>query len=302
MFGLLLYAVLTGRNTVQEPEEVLVAVNDSVLTREDADGEVELRIASDRDHLDQERLAELEEITREKVSREFVNRKILLEEADRRGIKSDPAVVEERWQSVQSGAAPRLLSTDILRIHLIGQDRTRSDVEEGVRIDALLTAVMTADVDVTDADIEQYKKENSETLKNPDRVNAQQFFIPVPRDADAEIKAAKRELADSVHARLLAGAEFSQIVEESPDSGIRYTDASHSITRGEFSLKSLEDLLFTHEINKVGPVVESEFGFHIVKVVSREKGRMPDDGVLRGAVEQQKRSARLHQFMKGLEE
>ncbi|MEN8253950.1 MAG: peptidylprolyl isomerase [Verrucomicrobiota bacterium] len=302
--GLLLYVVLSliGRNGERNPEEVLVAVNDSELTRGEAGDEVELRIASDRDRLEPDRLAKLRQITQESVSREFVNRMLLLEEAGRRGIKADPAVVEVRWKSVQSAAAPQWSPSDILRIHLIGLDRTRSDVEEGVRIDALLATVMTADIDVTDADIEQYKAENADTLLNPDTVKAEQLFILVSGDADTETKAEKRKLAESVHARLLAGEAFERVAGDYSDAEVRYAGATRSIRRGEPSSRKMDGTLFSMETNTVSPLLELEGGFYAARVVSREEGRMPDNGVLRSAVEQQERAARLDRFMKELEE
>lgn len=283
-------------------EEVLASVGGEVLTQEEADREVESRISADRDRLSPDQLAELRQITRDSVSREFINRQALLAEVDRRGIKVDPSAIEKRWASVQSDQPPRWSSADILRIHLIGQGKTRAEVEEGLRIEILLNELMTADIEVSEADIQQYREEHANHLMSADKVDAEQIFISIPENANAETMAASRELAESIRARLLAGEAFDQVAGDYPDTEVRYRDASRSIKRGESLLREVDEVLFSIPTDTVGPVIESEFGCHIVKVIFYEKGSMPDDSALRIAVEQEKKSDRLHRFMDALME
>ena len=289
-------------NTPREQDAVQVVVNGRAMTRGSVDREVELRIGSDRDRLSPARLAALRRDTRASVVGEFVNRCALLAEADRQTIEADSNAVEARWRYVASGRPARWSSADILRIHLIGLDRTRADVTESVRIDALLNALMESDVEVSAGDIQQYREDHAEHLTSADTAVAQQIFIPVATNASAEVRAAKRQRTERMRAELLEGEAFDRVAERYSAGAVNawHGGALGPVKRGELPLRRVEEALFSAATNTVGPVIESEAGYHIVKVISREKGRTPGDDEIKGAVDQQKRSARLRRFIDAL--
>jgi parvulin-like peptidyl-prolyl isomerase len=45
------------------------------------------------------------------------------------------------------------------------------------------------------------------------------------------------------------------------------------ITRGSFRVKEVDDVLFGLQAGEVGPLVETEEAFYIVKAVARQEGR-----------------------------
>jgi parvulin-like peptidyl-prolyl isomerase len=275
------------------PSSVLVNVNGEPLTRGQADREVELRIgAAEQARLDPARLRMLRDQTRQLVVEQFATRQALLAEAERQGIEAVPSAVEKRWKDARKGDTGPWSPEDMLRIRLIGLDRTRDDVVAGVRIGALLKSVMDAPVEVGEADIEAYRAKHADTLDLPAKAQVKQIFLPVEENAGAEGKAAKRREIDAVRARLLQGESFADM------PGAVRGGAALPVRRDEMALlPSLADLIFSIPTNTVSPVFETDYGYHLVQVISRREAGTPAAAEWMPAVEREKQADRLRRFV-----
>ena len=297
-----IFAASTGSNKA-DPDAILVVVNNTSLMQKEADREVELRICSDRDRLTPDRLAMLQRDTQRSVVKEFINRQALLAETDRQKIQADPAIVEERWRQVQSGRPPRLTPADILRIHLISLDRTRDDVIGSVRIDALLNKLMTREVTVSAEDIERYRQEHAALFNPPEKAKFHSVYVKVPKDAVDEVRVTRRKQIDEIHAMLNDDDDvFSQLKKQYADdstSGV-YCGTFRGIEPGEMGPAALDEVVFSIDTNTVSPVIESELGYHIVQVIYRKKGHIPDDGSIKYVLGDKIRQNRLEAFMENL--
>lgn len=82
-----------------------------------------------------------------------------------------------------------------------------------------------------------------------------------------------RQLIESLEAQLEAGADFAEVAREhseDPGSGAQGGDLGCG-PAGRF-VPEFDDAAFSQEVGEVGEVVQTDFGFHLVLVTSRETG------------------------------
>ena len=93
---------------------------------------------------------------------------------------------------------------------------------------------------------------------------------------DSEKQAARRE-ADSLLAALEGGADFAAAAREHSDDTSSATNGGRMrpFGRGEM-VAPFEQAAFETPVGEFAPVVESQFGYHIIKVVEREKPPLED--------------------------
>jgi hypothetical protein len=92
------------------------------------------------------------------------------------------------------------------------------------------------------------------------------------------ILVATQEEAAAIEAELAAGADFGAIAVE------RYTDTTSGAEGGDLGcagaggyVAEFRDAVLSQDIGVVGPPVESQFGFHVIVVDSREEAVLDDD-------------------------
>jgi len=67
----------------------------------------------------------------------------------------------------------------------------------------------------------------------------------------------------------VAGADFAEFAKKNSDCPSKESGGDlGTFTRGQM-VKPFEEAAFSQEKNAIGPVVETEFGFHIIQVLER---------------------------------
>ncbi|HEY4954641.1 MAG TPA: peptidylprolyl isomerase [Gemmatimonadaceae bacterium] len=119
---------------------------------------------------------------------------------------------------------------------------------------------------VSDAEVEEAFQKNKELLKKqPATVTFRQIVVaPKPT---AEQKQRARAKADSILAEIRKGGDFEQIAKrESMDPGSKATGGDLGWNRRGAMVPEFERMMFALNPGQVSPVVETSFGYHIIRV------------------------------------
>jgi len=137
-------------------------------------------------------------------------------------------------------------------------------------------------IEVSEEQITEHYEENLSTrYTQPHEVNARHILIRVPRDADDETKAKARARADEVKQKVDAGGDFAALAQEfSEDPGSKDKGGELGFFPRGRMVGPFEEAAFSLAPGEVSGVVESPFGFNIIKVEDvREERQKPLDEV-----------------------
>src|SRR5438067_3437835 len=146
------------------------------------------------------------------------------------------------------------------------------------RVRARYVAYRPADflsqVEVKDDDVaEYYALHKEDKFTEPEQVRARHILIEAAADAGADEKAAARKKAEELLAKVKAGADFAALAEETsqdPGSGAKGGDLG-LFPRGRMT-PAFEEAAFALQAGGVSDVVETPFGFHVIKVEEHRPG------------------------------
>ena len=128
---------------------------------------------------------------------------------------------------------------------------------------------------VTDAEVEQdYTSRKSESFTDPEQVHARHILLQLPRDADPKKRDEMRERAKAILERLRKGEDFAAVaMETSEDLATKDKGGDLGfIARGRME-ETLENAAFSLKPGELAEVVETRYGFHIVKAEARREAR-----------------------------
>lgn len=143
-------------------------------------------------------------------------------------------------------------------------------VPEQVKIEfALLSAAgLVSQMTVSDAEVKQFYDENVTKFQADEQRQASHILIGFSSDASAEIKTAAKEKAADILAQLKKDPkrfeELATKFSQDPGSAAKGGDLG-SFARGAM-VKPFEDAVFNMKVNQISDLVESEFGYHIIKL------------------------------------
>ncbi|RZF25298.1 peptidylprolyl isomerase [Paraburkholderia sp. UYCP14C] len=131
-------------------------------------------------------------------------------------------------------------------------------------------AAMSASVQPSDADLKKYYDDNIAHFRTEGEVRASHILIAAPKDASAADKAKAKQKAEELLAQLKAHPDqFAQIAQQNsqdPGSASKGGDLGY-FGRGMIAGgPAFDDAVFALKKDEVSGIVQTDFGFHIIKV------------------------------------
>ena len=123
-------------------------------------------------------------------------------------------------------------------------------------------------IEVTEEQItENYQANLATRFTKPQEVKASHILIRVPRDADEETTAKARKRIEEVQAKIKAGGDFAALAKEySEDPGSKDVGGELGFFPRGRMVGPFEDAAFSLKPGETSEIVQSPFGFNIIRV------------------------------------
>ena len=168
-------------------------------------------------------------------------------------------------------AATITLSDEELQKYLDGHaDPYRVPARVRARYVAYRPADIVSQVEVKDDEVaEYYALHKDDKFTEPEQVRARHILVKTAADAGPDAKTAARKKAEELLAKVKAGADFAALAKErSEDAGSAANGGDLGLfTRGRMT-PAFEEAAFALQGGGLSDVVETPFGFHVIKVES----------------------------------
>ena len=146
----------------------------------------------------------------------------------------------------------------------------RKQLEKGLAIDELLKAKRVKDIEVTDEESRKYYDEHQDQFKQSEQVKASHILIKVEPTASDEQKAEARKKIEAVQGKLKKGDDFAVVAKEYSEGPSKSRGGDLGFFGRGQMVKPFEDAAFTMDVEEVSGVVETKFGYHIIKVSEKK--------------------------------
>jgi len=211
------------------------------------------------------------------VRQQTLERMIIMRLLDER-IKAAGVVVTEQEvnEQVNEIASQQGLSLDGFKEMLKGRgmnfDEWKKQIERRTQFQKLFEAEFADQLSVTENDANNYYSQNIKRFETQEQVKASHILIKPDPNADPnEAKAKALAKAQDLLTQVKAGADFAELAKANSDcpSSAKGGDLGFR-PRGVFDAP-FEKVAFALKINEVSDVVQTRFGYHIIKVADRKE-------------------------------
>jgi len=212
--------------------------------------------------------------------------KLLLREAEALNIQiSDEEVdslITERY--IRDGGKERFMSW--LKNNNIEYETVRNDTRDGIMIEKYVDSALAKDFEVTEDELmKSYQQDKFASVRH---------ILLKTQGLDDSSKVAKYKEMEAILERATAGEDFAALANEyseDPGSG-KNGGLYENFTRGKM-VKPFEDASFGVPVGEISDIVETTYGYHIIKVIERKPEEKPFEDVkdnMKTKLEQEKRN------------
>ena len=243
---------------------------------------------------------------RGKMLDDLISSKLLSQEARRRKIVVAPKDIDDLIAQTRKRFATEADFNKWLTSRGVSLGQLRTILTDESAMDEL-TAQITSDVTVSDADVAKYYRENPEDFTIEPAVKAQHILLAINPSASAADKAAVRKRAQNLIDQLKKGADFAALAKTNSDDQSNKDQGGQlpPFERGTM-VKPFEDAAFAAKKGDIVGPVETQFGFHIIKIneVLPQKivdlADVKDDPRLKAVILRDKKQDKFDAFVAGL--
>jgi len=146
-------------------------------------------------------------------------------------------------------------------------DVVRGQIKKTLGYEKLLGAV-----EVNDAEAKAFYDENKADFNMPEQVQASHILIKVAPTATTEEKTAAKAKIDGLLKQVKAGGDFAALAKENSDCPSKAKGGDLGFFDRSSMVKEFADAAFGMKVGQVSDVVETQFGYHIIKVTDRKEG------------------------------
>jgi len=243
------------------PDAVVVRVGDAALTFAEMDKRASgyLKHAQEREGLafGPNMLPEAKAFYRKRAISAFVYKTVMLNEAARLEVTVSPRDRTEALQKLTASLAKKHSNTnDYFNRGSQPPDVMRSEFEDSIVIDKMLNREVQRTIKVMDSEVTQMVAEIGES------------------------NAVRRATLEAARQQILAGAAFEDVartISEDSGSAKRGGDLGE-FAHDKFTDKAFADAVFGLPVGQVSEVVESDAGYHLIKVAAHNPAQAEKDG------------------------
>jgi peptidyl-prolyl cis-trans isomerase C len=197
---------------------------------------------------------------------------LLKNEALRQNLAADKEKVEQQWQQILKGFSSQADFQKALSTQNLTEAQLRNSIEESMKIQLLLEQTAKGVPLATDADVQKFYDENPKNFSRQEQVHAAHILLLVDKNSTPEQKAEKKKKLEDIRAEI----ESKSIT--FADAAVKYSQDSGNakkggdlgfFTRGQM-VKPFEEAAFGAEPESLSQVVETEFGYHLIRVIEKK--------------------------------
>lgn len=204
---------------------------------------------------------------------QLVDFELLFQASKSLNLAASSEVVNAQFEEIRS----RFPSEEAFSSELATQEMTPELLKENLRRDLSVQALIETEyagrLTVTDQAKQRFYEEHKAEMTEPESLNVAHILVKVDESASEEDRLQARRKIDRVRQQAGEGSDFGELARQnSDDPGSKDAGGQMTITRGQ-TVPEFEAAAYALEQDGISEVVETRFGFHIIKLLGRTPAR-----------------------------
>ena len=202
---------------------------------------------------------------------QLVGIKLLTQEAAFRKVPVPEADIEAQLAQMRKQFPSEAVFTEALKQQNKTVDMLKAEARDSMAVQKMLEQALAGKTAVSPQQAQEFYDKNPDQFKRPEQVRASHILISVPQGADGPTRDAARKRAEGVLKQIKAGGDFAALAKENsedPGSAINGGDLG-LFQRGQM-VPPFDQAAFTMKPGSTSDLVETQFGYHIIRVTEKK--------------------------------
>ena len=270
---------------LEDPGAMVVKVYGKTLTRGQVEEQIERSLASPQlqGAMTPDAVARARPKITKEITDRFISQCVLEHEAEVRKIVVDDKDREEELAAVKASLPGGLPLEQMLAMSGMDAVEFTNRITQELKIRKLVDSQTTNVPPPAAEEVFKFYSNAPASFQTPEYARVRHILVKFddPQEAfvmpgqepakpmDEAAKAEKKKKAEALREQLVKGADFAEIAKANSDCPSKAVGGDLGrLTKGK-TVPEFEQAAFSQEVNAIGPVVETKFGYHVIQILSK---------------------------------
>ena len=246
-------------------DDIAVSVDGSILKKSEVEKGVKEKLNTLKDKIPADKIKEVQANIKKQIVDGFILRTLMSNEAEKRKIEAPDKEVKMAIDQIKASLPPDKKLETFMKENNI----SREFIILGIKVKKMVQQDLGKKAKPSQKEISKFYDENKDKFITPENAHVRHILIAFAEGDDDKVKAEKKAKIENLRQQVIGGADFAEIARKNSDCPSKENGGDlGSIKKGQ-TVQLFEDAVFSQEINAVGPVVTTEYGYHIIQVLER---------------------------------
>lgn len=207
----------------------------------------------------------LETRLKENLIRKLVEEELIAQKAKAEGVSLEQAEIDAKLAEHKARFGSDKAFASFLERTQQSEVDVKADLEKNLLRDKLFAKLLQGQ-EPTEEDAKKYYEENKDKYKQKEQINAQHILFKTDKNTTDADKKKKLDAAKKVFQEAKKGADFAELAKKHSEGPTAQRGGDlGTFSRGRM-VKQFEDVAFAAKPGDILGPVETQFGYHIIKV------------------------------------
>jgi len=266
---LLLVSAFAFAADKKTPGDKVAVVNGVIINRGEFDRELDFfvrRAAPDGQQIPDLQLAKI----KNDVLENLIDREVLFQESKKKGVEVKADAISDQLKSIKQRYPDEAQFTKMLEGMGLTESDVQAQIKRGMAIQQLINKEVAEKVKISDEESKKYYDTHPEFFKQPEQVRASHILIKVDENASEAQKTEAQKKIKEVQQKLQKGEDFGTLAKTYSEGPSGPGGGNLGYFRRGQMVEPFEDAAFKLKPGETSDIVETRFGYHLIKVVDKQ--------------------------------
>ena len=203
---------------------------------------------------------------RKMILENLIDRELLYQQSRKKGVVVDDAQVKEQVDRLKQQYPNEQAFKESMAEENLNEDTVKSRIKANLAVQMFVAKEFGDSSEVSEAEAKAFYEGNLQYFTQPEGVRASEILIKVDAKADAAKKKEARKKMEDIQKRVQKGEDFAVLAKDFSQSASAAQGGDLGVVPRGRGPKAFDDAAFSLKPGEVSGVVETEFGFQLIKV------------------------------------
>jgi peptidyl-prolyl cis-trans isomerase C len=233
------------------------------------------------------------------ILNQLIGRELLYGEIEKLELKGVDEKADKEFEAAKAGFP----SDEEYKKELAAQNFSEAGLKKVIRrrfvLEAYVADVLMPTMTISDEEAQKFYDDNGELFESPEVVSASHILVKVAADADEATKAAAMTKIKDIRAKVVAGGDFAALATEFSEGPSNKNGGDLGFFAKGQMVKPFEEVAFALKVDEVSEVVETEFGYHLIKVAEKKETSKTPIAEMKDRIVQHLKNIKVNDALKG---